>query len=198
VTPPRSSFKTRLMAGTMGLVLLCALGWAWSRLSTSRESAAVAAQDLADCNALVKRIESLRRQPTVADSREIAQADLSSRIDDAARAAGCPDAVGQILPDPPRRIGETNYLEVPTQVRLKAPVSLEEMFTFLHDLSGGGVTVSPRLRLRTIRLGAPRTEDADEKWLVESTLTYIIFSPRGKTDSAPARSDAVAVRQPGL
>src|SRR5258706_16381127 len=128
------AFKSRVMAGTIALALLLALAWCYARLASARGAATEAGQDLADSRALAARIESLRRLPTVAGAAELGASDLSRQIEQAARAADFPeDSIERIEPEPARRVGETNYREVATQVRLRR-VSLRQVFTFLHAL----------------------------------------------------------------
>jgi hypothetical protein len=187
--------KSRWMAATITLALLMALAWCYLRLADARASATGAAQDLADCRALASRIESLRRLPTVAGATELGAADLSRQIEQAARVADFPEgSVERIEPEPARRVGETNYREVATQVRLRH-VTLRQVFTFLHALcaaadtsatpSSHGIDRSASgLRLRNIRLSAPRGEETADRWTVESTLTYMVYSPRVKGEAA--------------
>ena len=182
------SIKSRWMAATITLALLMALAWCYLRLADARASASGAAQDLADCRALASRIESLRRLPTVAGATELGAADLSRQIEQAAKLADFPEgSVERIEPEPARRVGETNYREVATQVRLRH-VTLRQVFTFLHALCAADTSATPSsngidrsasgLRLRNIRLSAPRGEETADRWTVESTLTYMVYSPR--------------------
>jgi hypothetical protein len=192
-------FKTRLMACTIAVALLSAVGWSYMQLAETRASEAAAAQDLADCRALTARIELLRRRPSVAGAQQLGAADLSRRIESAARAADFADgSVERIEPEPARRVGETNYREVPTQVRLRR-VTLRQVFTFLHALSADPSQPANDaqqciLRVRDIRLSAPRGEEIGDRWTVESTLTYTVYAPKGKDESAGASTGVVAER----
>jgi hypothetical protein len=179
--------QTRLMAGTIAVALLAGLGWSYARLSDSRASESAARQDLVDCRQLVDRIELLRQQPAVAGATELKAADLSRRIEQAARAAHFADgSILRIEPEPARRVGETNYLEVPTQLQLRR-VTLQQVFTFLHALGG-------ELAVHDIRLTAPRGEETGDRWTVEATLTYTVYSPKAREDSTGAPSVAAAER----
>jgi hypothetical protein len=191
----KNASKARLMAGTIAIALLLAVGWCYVRLAGARASAAAAARDLADCRAQVARMDSLRRLPTVAGTAELGASDLSRQIEQAARVAEFPDdSVERIEPEPARRVGETNYSEVATQVRLRR-VTLRQVFTFLHALcadapaaASSSATSAARppsgLRLRSIRLAAPRGEETADRWTVESTLTYMVYSPRARSGSS--------------
>jgi len=191
-------FKTRLMAGTIAVALVAAVGWSYMQLAESRAAESVAAQDLVDCRAIASRIESLRQRPAVAGAQLLGAADLSRRIELAAAAANFADgSIERIEPEPARRIGETNYREVPTQVRLRR-VTLQQVFTFLHALSATPPTADHNqqsiLSVSDIRLSAPRGEEAGDRWTVESTLTYTVYAPKGKDDSTGASSGVVAER----
>jgi hypothetical protein len=82
------------------------------------------------------------------------------------------DAPEGIAPAAPRRIGESPYLEHPTQLLLRQ-VTLAQVFSFLHALSDGG---SP-LEARSIRLSAAREDPTGTQWTVELTLSYKLYSP---------------------
>jgi hypothetical protein len=179
--------KSRMMAGVIALALLAAVGWCSMRLANARASASLAGQDLADCSALAARIESLRRLPAVAGAAELGAADLSRQIEEAAKVADFPEgSVERIEPEPARRVGETNYSEVATQVRMRR-LTLRQAFTFLHALCADARSPASRstsgLRLRSIRLSAPRGEENADRWTVESTLSYMFYSPRGKRET---------------
>jgi hypothetical protein len=185
--------KPRLMGSTVAIALLLAVAWCYTRLAGARAYAFAAGQDVADCRALAARIESLRRLPTVAGAAELGASDISRQIEQAARAAEFPeDSVERIEPEPARRVGETNYREVATQVRLRR-VTLRQVFTFLHALCADASASSPSasaarasfgLRLRSIRLSAPRGEEIADRWTVESTLTYMVYSPKTKGEAS--------------
>jgi hypothetical protein len=194
--------RSRWMAGMIAVALLAAAAWCCTRLADARASASAAAQDLDDCRTLAAQIESLRRLPAVAGAAELGTSDLSRQIEQAAKIAEFPeDGVERIEPEPARRVGETNYGEVATQVRLRH-VTLRQVFTFLHALCAAADNASTTsnssarsmsgLRLRTIRLSAPRGEETADRWTVESTLTYMVYSPRvkGETGSGPVERAA--------
>jgi hypothetical protein len=181
MTAPRN----RLMAATIAIALLAALAWSYGRLSDSRAAAVAAAHDLADCRAMIAHIESLRRRPAVAGARELAAADLSRRIADAARTARIDErAIERIEPEPARRVGDTDYREVATQVRLRN-LSLHQVFAFFHALGSTPATsATASLSLREVRLSAPRGDETSDRWTVESTVTYTVYAPRTETKTA--------------
>lgn len=185
--------KVFLMSGTVALALLAALGWSFARLSDSAAAARAAGQDLAECRALAARIEWLRTRPAVAGAQQVGAADLSRRIEDAAHAADFEDgSIERIEPAPARRVGDSNYREVPTVVRIRR-VTLRQVFTFLQALGADSASRtghSSALSVQSIRLSAPRGEETGDRWTVESTLTYLIFSPKQSGRSAGESAEA--------
>lgn len=181
----RPVLKIRFMIATIGAALLVAVAWCYMQLAESRDSARAAAEELADCRELAGRIESLRQRPAVAGLREIGAGNLARRIQDAGTSAGFADgSIERIDPQPARRLGETDFREVPTDVRLRH-VTLEQLFAFLHTLGtetspSAGASPSSALHLRSIRISAPRGPDVGDLWTVETTLTYTVYSPKGK------------------
>jgi hypothetical protein len=174
--------RRRLALAVIACALVLALGWSWLWLSSSRQRAEDAAADLSACRDSATRIESLRRRPVVAGSRDVQTTELSRRIESASSAAGMPDGgLDRIEPEPPRRVGETPYRETPTRVRLRH-VTLRQLFAFLHSLAGDG-NAGPGLRLAALRLSAPRGEETGDQWSAEATLSYLVYDPR-TTNSA--------------
>ena len=175
------------MAATVGAALLASVVWSAAQLAGSRAEESAARQDLADCRGMVGRVRSLRQRPAVAGTATIGTADLSRRIDQAARAADLADgSILRIEPGPARRVGESNYLEVPTQVQLRQ-LTLEQLFAFFH-----GVASDAGLNVRDVRLSAPRGEENGDRWTVEATLAYTVYSPRTRDDS-PGIPDGATV-----
>ena len=167
--------RHRLMTATILLGLLLLVGWSYLYLDGRREVARAAGEDLARCRALAGRIAELRTRPAVAGAEELGANDLAHRIEQAARTAQfSQENIERIDPEPPRRFGETNYRLIPTRVRLRH-VNLEQAITFLHTL---GSDASHPLQVEQVRLSAPPGEEAGERWMVESTLFYTVYSPR--------------------
>jgi hypothetical protein len=193
------SNKTRLMVGTIAVGLFTAIGWSYSHLQDSSAAAAAAEQDVRECHALADQITTLRQKPAMADAEQLGNGDLSHRIEQAANTAGFSNgSVQRIEPQPSRRVDETNYIEVPTSISLQQ-VTLEQVFTFLHVLSnvptGADFPASSALKVRDIRLSAPRGDENNNLWTVESTLIYTVYSPRGKEEQTGPSSGAMADRQ---
>ena len=164
------SRQDRLVAAAVAGGLALGLLWSYGRLADGRAAAA----DLARCRELATRIEQARGRPAVAGPQELRPTDLSRRIE--AAAAGVGDAaVERIEPEPARRVGESPYKEVPTRVRLRG-VTLAQAFALLHAL-GEDAPGAPGLRLRSVRLSAPRGQESGDAWGVESTLAHLVYDP---------------------
>jgi hypothetical protein len=202
-TPARSSSPTdsarrdRLVLAVLVAGGLLALLWSGSRLSDSRRSAAEAAGDLGACRDLAMRVESLRRRPAVAEGHGLGESDLHRRIAAAAGVAELPaESLGRIESEPSRRVGETPYREDATRVYLHR-VTLRQLFTFLHALASGrngpdetsaAPSAGSGLRVKSIRLSAPRGEEAGDRWAVETTLAYLVYDPRPAAGATPVAS----------
>jgi len=181
--------KNQLMAGTIGIALLAVVGWSASELADSRAEESAARQELVDCQERITRIESLRQRPAIAGAATIGIAALSQRIEQAALLANF--AQGSILriePQTARRVGDTNYLEVPTQLQLRQ-LTLEQVSTFLH-----AVCSQSGLNLRDIRLSAPRGQETGDRWTVEATLIDTLYSPMAGHESINAMNVAAEVK----
>ena len=177
-----STRQNRLVLAATAAGLVLAMLWGSRRQSDSRDAALAAAAELAQCQTLAGRIESLRRRPAVADVREARATDVSRRVEQAAREAEFTDgSLERIEPEPPRRVGDTAYKEVPTQLRLRR-VTLRQVFAFLHAV--GNDAGGPPLRVRSVRLSAPRGEEATDLWAVEATLVYLVYDPKAPETTA--------------
>ena len=202
-TPARTSSaidtarRDRLLLAVLAAGALLALLWSGSHLSDSRRAAAEAAEDLGACRELAAKVEVLRRRPAMAEGQGLRETDLHRRIAAAAGAADLPaDALGRIESEPSRRMGEAPYREDATRVYLYH-VTLRQLFTFLHALANGpagageAAAAAPSgsgLRVKSIRLSAPRGEETGDRWTVETTLTYLVYDPRPAGGATPVVS----------
>lgn len=168
------SLRQNLLGWVTALGLVVAVLWAYGMAASARESAADAAVDVAQCRLLAGQIQSLRSRPVIAGDRSLAGDELHQRVEQAAQSAGLPlSSIVRIAPDPPRRVGQSQYDELVTQVSLK-PVSLRELVGFLYSLGEG----QSGLRVKSLRLSAPREAETGGKWSAETALSYTIFAPR--------------------
>lgn len=160
------------------LVLLSVLSVA-AYLHMARQQAAArdAVTQLAEARQLVQQIESLRDRPVLAGVQEMPPTDLAQLVEESAQKANLDVAqIVRIWPEPARRIGQSPYLEKPTQILLRN-ATLEQFTRFLAH-----VIQSPyRLRVSALRLSAPRDRDAaatgPDRWTAEVTLTYLLYAP---------------------
>jgi hypothetical protein len=171
--------RERMLVGVTLAAALCggmALGAA--RLAAAREAANTAAADLADCRRLAGTIEALRGPSGSGAAARThgadAGAEVTRRVESAAKSAALPaGAIERIEPAPPRPVengtGGRGMSERPTVVQLHG-VTLRQTLTFFHAVAGAG---RPSLRLNQVRMTAASAEDANDRWAVESTLSYL-------------------------
>jgi hypothetical protein len=57
------------------------------------------------------------------------------------------------------------------------------VFAFLHAVGNDGPG-GPPLRVRSVRLSAPRGEEATDLWAVEATLVYLVYDPKAPETTA--------------
>jgi hypothetical protein len=163
--------------GILVVLMACLLaGWTlWSyRYMTLRRKAASNAQaDVAECDRLAARIADICRLPTVAADHEKFSGEITSIIEAAAKSASVPTGrLEDIIPQPPRRVGDTVYKEKPTQVTLKG-ITLEQLVRLGHGVLSG----KQHLNIKWINLDAPGVDDTSNFWTVELGVTYLIYDP---------------------
>jgi len=176
MTRSRKWLVAALSVAGLAAFLGSVAAWESARSMTLR-----AAADLDACAALERQISVLRDLPRQAQAAALQQPEMARRIEKAAQQAGI-DArnIERIAPEEPRRVGESVYLESPTQIVL-AHATLGQLITFLHTLSAGtsGAEVAGGdLRVQAVRLGAPRGGEAGNTWRAEITVSYWVYSPK--------------------
>jgi hypothetical protein len=175
--------RERILVGVTLTAALCggvALGAV--RLVAARDAAETAATELAECRRLAGTIEARRGTSSTnarANARGVdAGAEVTRRIEGAAKSAGLPaGGIERIEPVPVRQVengavGDRAASEKPTIVQLRG-VTLRQALTFFHAAAGPG---RPSMRLSQVRLTAASADDANDRWAVESTLTYPVRS----------------------
>lgn len=166
--------RRAILVGTMTAMLAIASVWSAGWMMRQRESAQRAAEDLAACERLAHRIESLRREPTVASDEAMGVQELGQRITTAARRARLGDRrPSRVDPQSPRRVSDSPYLRRPTAIAME-DVSLPQAAAFLYHLTEGS-----QLRARDLRLRAPRGGSDRKTWDMDVTLTYLVYEPVG-------------------
>ena len=172
----------------LSLPLLAVAGvnaWCWSTLQSSRQSATDAERDVASCRQLADDIVRLRKRPAIAGSREMELTELSKRMEEAARAAQVPaGGLVRISPEAARRLdragggsgyggaADVPYLEKPTTVLLSG-VTLPQLAAFMYAVGTG----PSALDVPSLRLSAPRDEEAGDRWSAEVEFSYLIYAP---------------------
>lgn len=169
----RHPSRENLLYGLVLGVCLAIVAVAWWHHQQARRRAAEVVRDHQQIQTLVRRLEQLKQRPALAGSDELELAELSRLIEQAARDAGIPlDRLVRIWPEQPQRVRDSVYLEKPTQILFRG-VTLRQFTTFLHGISHAGTG----LRIKSLRITAPRDEPESETWIVEATLTYLIYAP---------------------
>ncbi len=165
--------RSVLLLSLLAALLVISTAWAWGRMVSQRDAAALARRNLWQVRRDAEMIRLHHERPAVALDSERLVSETTRLIEQAALEAGIePEHLSRINPGPAAALGRSAYLEKPTQVLL-LNVTLEQVITFAHHLAGaeGGLTT------RSIRLSAPRYETDDTLWTVDLVFTYLIYDP---------------------
>lgn len=164
--------ETVLMVGAIVALMLVTL-WSYGRLDAAYTRANEDGGAWAQSEALTRQIRSLRDQPTLADDHAMQKEDMTRRIANAAAVASLDEKrLIAIEHQTARRLGRSAYLEEPTRMTLK-DVTLRQVLTTLDALTKD----DSRLRVSRLRLTAPRQDTNAESWIVDVTVTYLIYDP---------------------
>ena len=167
-----NSRRNLLLLVLAGLLAVTAI-WSYQTMADSRLAALRAQDDLAQCSRMADRIEALRRRPALAAQAQRGSAETIGLIESAAKDADIPGSrILQIMPEQPRRLGDTVYMEKPTRIRLKN-VTLEQLTKLTHAIR----TDKNRLHDKAMDLSPPSSEDTGRLWNVDLVLTYLIYNP---------------------
>ncbi len=149
--------------------------WSYLHLQDARGNALRAQEDVEDSRRLVHAIETMRTRPALIGEHQREQAELTRRIEETAKVAGiAPGSLALIEPGPAQRLGDSAYLEKPTQV-LITQVTLRQLARFLADLT----TADASLHVKSLLLNPAESREAgEENWKADVTLTYLIYAPR--------------------
>jgi hypothetical protein len=151
------------------------LGWNWL---DGREERQLGGEQLANCNALARRISELRSAPAKVEETARTSAALARLIESAAGQAGLPtDRIVHVAPGEPRRIGDSPYLEQTTAVELRA-ITLRQLIELTLNIG----RAAPQLQIPSVAIrtppGEPNSSSAAELWNVQMTLTAHVFAPK--------------------
>jgi len=170
--------KPLVLLGVLVAGLLAATLWSYTLLAASRASAATAIDDHDACQRLASSIESLQQGRLPQDFMDQPLNELVRRIEMSAQSSLIPtQSLVRIWPEPERRIGNTPYKQKPTQILLRN-VTLKQLITFLYRLTADGLG----LQIPSIRLTAPRDNEAGSLWTTEITATYLSYDPIPTSD----------------
>jgi len=165
--------RQTVLIAVLAAMLAVAAAWTYDEMATQRQAAHNAAADLASCRQLAEKIQEYTKIPTFALEGSTQDNTITGAIESAARTADIdPSCLDRIMPERPRRLGDTVYKETPTHVLLKN-VTLKQLVTLIHTATADG----QGLAARAIRINAPRPEDTGPLWMAELTLTYLIYDP---------------------
>lgn len=164
-----------LIAGTLGVG---ASYWYYSK-SASRLD--ISADSLRHCEQIATSIRLVRESPHRARIQTWSQDDLGTVIEKAAADAQLArDRVLRIDPQPPKRIGKTDYQEQLTEVELLA-VTLRQLVDFVFNVTSS----DDQLEISTLRMRMPHESQSlanPELWLADVILTQRVYAP---TNSEP-------------
>jgi hypothetical protein len=172
-----------LLSIAIALLLFVAV-WSYGVLASSRQAALDASADLSTCMKLAGRIQASKNKPSLIGTHDLQATELTKRIEGAATRAGIPaERLVRVWPEQARRVGNSPHKETPTQALLRG-VSIQQAVTLLHALSSGEENVdSGGLQVRSLRFIAPREGERSEGWTVETTVSYLVYSPASEESS---------------
>jgi len=171
-----------------GAVLLAAFLWfTYAEYATSKQELVDRSVELTKCTSLVEKIKSLRARPDQAALASHSARALARAIEQsAAQAKITSKQIASIEPQSARRSGDTPYMEHATVVHLEG-ITLAQFAQLAVNLRQLDASLG-QLHLTTMRIDAPYRQDkpneAIERWNVEFTLTYFVYSPK----SSPSRA----------
>jgi hypothetical protein len=169
-----SAFK---LLGLGSLAVLALFGYV--RMNVSAAAMRTAAQDAHRCRELLAEITALQELPQFAALEADSPQAFRQRINQATQTARLPQAsLLRIQPQPPYRLGNSEYRLWPTRLEL-SNVTLQQITTFSHDL----VDEERGLTVRDLRLWPASSESTagrQEAWSAEITLTQVTFFPTSR------------------
>jgi hypothetical protein len=149
-----SRIRWQSCAYYLSLMLLLAAGWlSYRHFENGRTRFASAQQDLDEAAALAQQIKLLRQKPDRAAASSRSEQSLAEAIEKSTAAAGLArEQIARIDPQPPRRAGDTDYLEHATMVQVDG-VRLDQLAQAMQALrSTPGLD---QLRVSAMRISTP-------------------------------------------
>lgn len=176
-TPVSKPRRVVALSGVVAALAVAFAGMSVLDLVAARGEAKRAAEDLADVRAIARQIERLRAEPTVASAQAMETQRLGERIDAAANRARLDRSrLEGVFPQSPRRVGQTPYRRVPTDLALRG-VELTRLTELLYHL-----TDDTGLRATALRLRPPPGDGPSTRWDADATVTYLVYQPDQATD----------------
>jgi hypothetical protein len=165
--------RTSLLLSLLIVAAGLAAAVAYARMDKFRDDAERARANLAGARASMAQIRAWRSSPGRATAATMDASQLSARLREAATAAGLADAPGS-EPDKPRRLGDSDYEEMPVYLRFE-PLTLKQLTTFLVTLA----RIDPSSRAKSIELSPPTQGGAGgDLWIADVTVGYLTYAPR--------------------
>lgn len=175
--------RTMLLVFLLVPAALCAL-LAHFRMEKYREDAADARQNLADARRDMEEIRRWRSSPGRAAAVAPETPQLNARLREAATAAGLPKPPGSD-PNPPQRVGGSDYSEMPVYLQLE-PLTMRQLTTFLVTLA----KLEPSMRVKQIELSSPEERGVpvppgvgaggEDVWVADVAVGYLTYTPQKK------------------
>ncbi len=161
------------LIAVLAVLLAVLAGYSRQSLQAARAVAIAAETDLAACRKLARVLDTLDRDASRATDPSQRDVELRRNVERAAAAAGVPDdSLKRMIPESSTRVGDTPYKEHPTRIDLRN-VTRRQIVTLLHSL----LAAEDGLRIKTIRLTAPKPDDTTDLWNAEVLLTYLRYDP---------------------
>lgn len=168
------------------MALLAGLAVSYARMAASRQAFTAISEELEFASEAAQQIEHLRAKPDQATLETHSERALARAVERCASQAQIEqEQIARIEPQPPRRLGDTPYMEHATVVQLES-VALNQLAALAATLRNLDASMG-QLHLTTLRIDAPYQHETisdklkAETWNVEFTLTYFVYSPKSPT-----------------
>jgi len=162
----------------VAVILVVLLGFAYGEYATSKQAFIDRSDELTTSTSSVARIKSLRARPD--------QATLASHSARALAPQITSKQIASIEPQTPRRAGDTAYMDHATVVHLEG-ITLAQFAQLAVNLRELDASLG-QLHLTMVRIDAPyrqeQQNESTERWNIEFTLTYFVYSPKSSGSRA--------------
>jgi len=163
----------------LSVMLLCMsilCFWSWGQMQEQQRIAQITVTDQLNCQILKSEIQAIQESAQTRKPSDDMNT-LVQQIQQAASNAQMPMShVHRIRPATQRRIGQSPYLEKPTQLSL-SNITLKSTVTFLHHLA----SLQPDLQIQSMRITEDRRNPTSDLWQVEVGLANVIYAPQASS-----------------